>query len=41
MRFRVLLWLAALMAWPISTAHAQIRSLTVGVHTTCPYGLVG
>jgi len=30
---------AALAAGPISLAHAEVISLTVGVNPNCPYGL--
>ena len=31
---------ALLSAWQTPLAHGQVRSLTVGIDTTCPYGLI-
>jgi hypothetical protein len=33
-------WAVALMtAWPAAAARAEVRSLTLGISTNCPYGL--
>jgi hypothetical protein len=35
-----LAWAAVLMtAWPAATTRAEVRSLTLGISTNCPYGL--
>jgi len=36
---RLLLLSGVLLAASAATARAEVRAVTVGVHTTCPYGL--
>jgi len=31
---------ALLSSWQAPLSHGQVRSLTVGIDTTCPYGLI-
>jgi hypothetical protein len=41
MGYPQLLGLTALLAVSLSPASAQVRSLTVGLQSTCRYGLLG
>jgi hypothetical protein len=41
MRVRTVVFLAVAFACSSVPVRAQVRSLTIGVHSTCPYGLAG
>jgi hypothetical protein len=41
MRFHLGAFLVFALAGSLSPAHAQVQSITVGLHSSCPYGPVG
>jgi hypothetical protein len=41
MRLRLTTFLALVVFGSLSPVQAQVQSLTVGLHSSCPYGPVG
>jgi hypothetical protein len=38
-RARCILAVALMTVWPAGAARTEVRSLTLGISTNCPYGL--